>query len=416
MSLTKSTLVLSVAPILLFASFYVCAQTYLDDALGQILSKNVVPGDVSQRKNFKNNTIGISSVLADSSFSNVASQALSMLQPDKGNFSRSISDAKLFKQVSPSVVLIVTDGGLGSGSIINKDGLILTNWHVISGAKDIGVIFKPSREGTAPTKNDVRRATLIKVDEVTDLALLKVNEVPSSVVPIRLGGTSDIGVGIDVHAIGHPTGEAWTYTKGVISQFREKYEWRSSAKQHKASVVQTQTPINPGNSGGPLLVDSGAMVGVNSFKTTETEGLNFAVAIDEIKEFLARTGNRVASASPQAKQNQSTKCEPKEIYRGANQEKTGDVVGFDLHCNGKVNAELRTPNDAAKPITFVFDRNNDSKPDVIVFDFTRTGKWELSYWDNDYDGKWDMVGHHDDGSLSVSRFESYSSFVSAAKK
>ncbi len=415
MSIKNSTLVIGVASIFLLAPSYSCAQSYLDEAMGQNLSKNVMPSDASQRNYLNNNIIEVNSVLSDGALANVGSQALSKLQPDRGNFSRSINNARLFRQVSPAVVLVVTDSGFGSGVLLDKEGLIITNWHVISGAKEIGVIFKPAREGAAPTKNDVRRATLIKFDEVVDLALLKVNVMPASITPIRLGSTSDIGVGIDVHAIGHPTGEAWTYTKGVISQYRENYEWRSSSKQHKASVIQTQTPINPGNSGGPLLVDSGVMVGVNSFKANKTEGLNFAVAIDEIKRFLARSGNRLSNSPSQAPKKQDTPCEPKEIYRGSNQEKSGEILGIDLDCDGAVDAELRTPNDVKKPIIFAFDRNKDSHPDVMIFDFERKGKWELSFWDNDYDGKWDMVGHHDNGSIKASRFEPYDSFVSAGK-
>jgi S1-C subfamily serine protease len=77
-----------------------------------------------------------------------------------------------------------------------------------------------------------------------------------------------------------PTGEAWTYTTGVISQYRRAYEWQAEGDpiKHKADIIQTQTPINPGNSGGPLLGDTGNLIGVNSFKASG-EGLNFAVSV-----------------------------------------------------------------------------------------------------------------------------------------
>jgi S1-C subfamily serine protease len=77
--------------------------------------------------------------------------------------------------------------------------------------------------------------------------------------------------------IGHPTGEAWSYTTGVISQYRQNYEWQAEGNsiRHRADIIQTQTPINPGNSGGPLLSDSSNLIGVNSFKSGG-EGLNFA--------------------------------------------------------------------------------------------------------------------------------------------
>jgi S1-C subfamily serine protease len=81
-------------------------------------------------------------------------------------------------------------------------------------------------------------------------------------------------VGTKPGGIGHPNGENWTYTKGIVSSVRPDYEWLT----HRATVIQTQTPINPGNSGGPLLSDDGKIVGVNSFGDKGAEGLNFAIA------------------------------------------------------------------------------------------------------------------------------------------
>ena len=334
-----------------------------------------------------------------------ATKALAGLKADSAGFTRGLNDARLYQRVSPSVVLIVAGDSIGSGALIDRDGLVITNWHVISGAKDVAVIFKPEREGGKPSKADIRNAVVIKYDEIADLALLRVGALPAKITAIRLGNISDIGVGLDVHAIGHPTGEAWTYTKGVISQYREGYEWSSRLKKHKASVIQTQTPINPGNSGGPLLVDSGVMIGVNSFKSVGTEGQNFAVSIDDVKTFLARSGNRLAEANPP--KTTANACKVKEIFRGENADKTGTVIGYDLDCDGIVDSELRTPYDIKKPIQYVVDRNDDSRPDVIVFDTERKGQWAFSFWDNDYDGKWDLVGFHNEGTLKASRYEPF---------
>jgi hypothetical protein len=96
-----------------------------------------------------------------------------------------------------------------------------------------------------------------------------------------------------VHAIGHPAGEQWTYTQGIISQVRTDYRWKGvNDLQHFATVIQTQTPINPGNSGGPLLDDNVSVIGVNAFVMQEKQGLNFAISLGEITQFLARPGNR----------------------------------------------------------------------------------------------------------------------------
>ena len=97
-----------------------------------------------------------------------------------------------------------------------------------------------------------------------------------------------MAIGADVSAIGHPDDQAWTFTKGIISQYRIGFEWLN----HKADVIQTQTPINPGNSGGPLISEFGSLIGVNSFKESKAENLNFSVSVDEVRKFLARNGNR----------------------------------------------------------------------------------------------------------------------------
>src|SRR5262249_8817377 len=154
-------------------------------------------------------------------------------------------------------------------------------------------------------------------------------------------------VGADVHAIGHPTGEAWTYTTGVISQYRQAYEWQAKGTRHKADIIQTQTPINPGNSGGPLLSDGGTLIGVNSFKA-EGEALNFAVSIDEIKKFIARSGNRTSQNPKVSKSDRS--CSPKELSKFRNDENNSTVVAFDMFCTGKDTAELVTPDDNSQAI------------------------------------------------------------------
>ena len=208
----------------------------------------------------------------------------------------------------------LTKEGFGSGSLLDTAGNILTNWHVVKGYEYVAVVFKPTVEGKEPTRDDIKRGRVVKYDEIADLALVKVSEVPTGRTPVRLGDTSEIAVGMDVHAIGHPTGEAWTYTTGVISQYRQGYEWKAEGDpiKHKADIIQTQTPINPGNSGGPLLSDSSSLIGVNSFKAGG-EGLNFAVSVDEVKKFIARPEtelNRlrrpqrgIASASQRSYQN-----------------------------------------------------------------------------------------------------------------
>lgn len=190
---------------------------------------------------------------------------------------------EVFRKAAPATVLVVAENSSGTGSLIDDGGTILTNHHVINEARRIWVVFRP-KDGTRPTRDDARPARLIRADPVRDLALLRVE--PSGADPLPLGDMANVEVGQDVHAIGHPQGEEWSYTTGIISQVRRDYEWSDGRTRHKNTVIQTQTPINPGNSGGPLLNDKGELVGVNTFVRRDSEGINYAIAVDSVKEFL----------------------------------------------------------------------------------------------------------------------------------
>jgi len=98
-------------------------------------------------------------------------------------------------------------------------------------------------------------------------ALVEIAQIPAGRTPLQLGDKDAIAIGLDVYAIGHPDGQSWSYTKGIISQYRINYDWDCTGENllHRGNIIQTQTPINPGNSGGPLLDDGGRIVGVNSF-------------------------------------------------------------------------------------------------------------------------------------------------------
>jgi V8-like Glu-specific endopeptidase len=322
---------------------------------------------------------------------------------------RGARETQIYKMHSRAVVLVATKDGLGSGSLIDASGMVLTNWHVIKGYTTVAVIFKPIIEGKEPTKTDMRRGVVIRVDEVADLALIKVDSVPVGIAPIVLGQIADVAVGADVHAIGHPTGEAWTYTKGIVSQVRQNYEWTSEThKLHKAHVIQTQTPINPGNSGGPLITNDGKLVGVNSFKS-KGEGLNFAVAVDDVRRFLfTQGGDRIAQEAPAPNRKAASGgCEPKELYRGTNADDTMEVAGIDLDCDGKADAETRVPYDVRKPMQLVVDANKDGYPDKIIFSKDRKKRWDYSLVDTDFDKKWDLVCEHETGELEPTRCEPY---------
>ena len=322
---------------------------------------------------------------------------------------RSANDVQLYRTIAPSVVYVLTKEGLGSGSLLDTSGDILTNWHVVKGYEYVAVIFKPAVESSKPTRDDMKLARVVKYDEISDLALIKASEVPTGRSPIRLGNSGEIAVGMDVHAIGHPEGESWTYTTGIISQYREGFAWqdKEDAIKHKADIIQTQTPINPGNSGGPLLTDSGDLIGVNAFKDASAEGLNFAVSVDEVRRFLAHSGNRTVQVQTSQR---NAACKVKKLATFRNAENNATVTSFDFFCTGKDSAEYVVPDDKSQAIFLRLDRNGDGRADAIIFDLQRRGRWDLSFWDENFTGQWTLVGYHDDGTLKPTRFESYAEF------
>jgi S1-C subfamily serine protease len=330
-------------------------------------------------------------------------RALGGLQADPASATRGAAENQVYKRAARSVVLVVTDQGLGSGALISADGQILTNLHVIDGAKQIAVAFKPALDGAALGKADLRRATVLKIDEVSDLALLKIEEVPADASPIVLGDSSKLQVGDDVHAIGHPTGQTWTYTRGVVSQIRRAYEWKvDDGIAHEATVIQTQTPINPGNSGGPLLDDQARLVGVNSFSRQGTEGLNFAVSVEDVKSFLARGHDRAA-----ARQVAKT-CEWKDVGVEDWQDPKGKATLIDTDCDGEADATLLEPKSRREPDVLMRDESGHGKYDSFYFDQNRDGHPEWALYDTDNDGKLDMKAEFRNGEDEPYRWEKVS--------
>jgi putative serine protease PepD len=192
---------------------------------------------------------------------------------------RSATDVSaLYERVSPGVVSIETDGGTGSGFVIDEQGHIVTNEHVIEGAANVRVRFD---EG-APMS-----ARVVGEDPSSDLALLKVDAGDRKLTPLTLGSSKALKVGQPAIAIGSPFRLQGTLTTGVISAIG-----RSIGSQGNFSidgVVQTDAAINPGNSGGPLLDAAGRVIGVNAqiaSTSGSNDGVGFAIPVDTVKEVI----------------------------------------------------------------------------------------------------------------------------------
>jgi S1-C subfamily serine protease len=213
----------------------------------------------------------------------------------------SIDVAEIYRRSGPGVVQITStsrgkaetdafgnvvpgqpQSGLGSGFVIDKEGHIVTNFHVVDGADEIEVSF---------SNQDTVQATVIGTDPSTDLALLKVDVDAQALTPLALADSDDVQVGEPVVAIGNPFGLERTVTAGIVSALqREVRAPNSFTIDH---VIQTDAPINSGNSGGPLIDADGRVIGVNSQIETANGGggnvgIGFAVPSNTVKSVVAQ--------------------------------------------------------------------------------------------------------------------------------
>ena len=312
---------------------------------------------------------------------------------------RGVRERSLYEKAAPSVVLVMTNDGFGSGSYIGSNQII-TNWHVVRGVSEVAIIFWDREKAF--------RATVSKIDQERDLALLTVGFIPESISPLKLGNNAAVRVGDDVHAIGHPSGESWTYTKGFVSAIRPDYRWEVDGNAYSATVIQTQTPINPGSSGGPLLSDDAEILGVNTVSRSATQGLNFAVSVDDVRAFLDAPilppGFGVATPS-----DQEAPCEAKKLFAGKGKIRgnKGHLEQWDTNCDGRADFSWFFPHSKHKAHLALIDTNYDGKSDIEVQDRNRDGNWDISYHDTNYDGRSDLVGHHPDGQLAASYFDKF---------
>ncbi len=195
----------------------------------------------------------------------------------------------LYARVNPAVVNITAfirennqliGYSEGSGFVIDQDGNIVTNAHVIHGAEELEVTFSDS---------STRPAELIGEDFSSDLAVIRIENTPSGVTPLAIGDDDSLQVGQTVVAIGNPFGLEGTMTRGIISAVGRTIPALNTFSIPKA--IQTDAPINPGNSGGPLLNLSGEVIGVNAQIRTQDDsrsnsGVGFAIPSSLVKRVV----------------------------------------------------------------------------------------------------------------------------------
>ena len=211
---------------------------------------------------------------------------------DKGSAPADISE--LYKRVSPGVVFIQAgQTGTGSGFVLDKEGHIVTNDHVVEGSRQFQVVIGGDPEPIP--------ARLMGQDPSSDLAVLKVDPgaVKGGLKPLELGDSTKLEPGDQAIAIGSPFGLEGTVTTGIISSLGRTID--SPNCYPIADAVQTDAAINPGNSGGPLLDGNGRVIGVNSqirSSSNSNSGVGFAVPVSTVKFVapLIKNGGKVQRA------------------------------------------------------------------------------------------------------------------------
>src|SRR5512138_2709285 len=204
----------------------------------------------------------------------------------------------LYKNVLPGVVLITTGNSLGSGFVIDNEGHVVTNKHVVEGTNDVEISFASGFKA---------HGTVIGTDGDADVAVIKVDAPADQIRPLAMGDSSTLNVGEQVVAIGNPFGLNGTMTLGIVSGLgRTQFAHAAPGENgffSTADIIQTDAAINPGNSGGPLFNMKGEVVGINQSIRTDNvnqvtgnavnSGVGFSISINLVKRivpYLIRDG------------------------------------------------------------------------------------------------------------------------------
>ena len=318
---------------------------------------------------------------------------------------------EIFEKFANSVVYIENqkDRGTGSGFIINHKGLkIITNWHVVGTAKDVTICLR-TKDLNKVCDTDYYTGKIIKKNKEKDLAMIEVKGLPTSIKPVIYGKYKDVKIGQTAFAIGHPEGLVWTFTNGMISQKRPEHKWSYKTSRHKAKTIQIQVPINPGNSGGPLFNKDQKLIGVNTF-TSEGENLNFAIAVDDLIEFINEVEQKdIDSKYIQKKKKGNTwiqKKSDKNKKKGISQ-KYPDAKEVDLNENGVVDTWMLDEDKNGKYEKALLDLNEDGIIEMVAFDENENQNYEMVFFDTDLDGNANEAEYdeNDDGVMDFTAYD-----------
>jgi S1-C subfamily serine protease len=206
---------------------------------------------------------------------------------------RSVVNINTKATVSSGLFLLeVPSDGAGSGIVLDKQGHLLTNFHVVEGAKEIQVLLF---DGSS------HPAAIVGFDPATDVAVIKVDAPADLLQPVAFGTSNDLRVGQRVFAIGNPFGLERTLTTGIISSLNRSLPTRTG--RTIKSIIQTDAAINPGNSGGPLLDSTARLIGMNTAiasRTGQSAGVGFAIPVGTLARIVPQLIKRGRVVRPDA--------------------------------------------------------------------------------------------------------------------
>ena len=318
---------------------------------------------------------------------------------------------EIFEKFSKSVVYIENqkDRGTGSGFFINHKGLkVITNWHVVETAKNVTICLK-TEDLNKVCDTDYYTGKVIKKNKKKDLAMIEVKGLPNSIKPVIFGKYKDVKIGQTAFAIGHPEGLVWTFTNGMISQKRPEHKWSYKSSRHRAKTIQIQVPINPGNSGGPLFDKNQKLIGVNTF-TSEGENLNFAIAVDDLIEFINEVEQKdIDSPYIKKKKKGNTWIQKKsdKNKKSGISLKYPDAKEVDLNENGIIDAWLLDEDKNNKYEKALIDLNEDGIIEMVAFDENENDNYEVVFFDTDLDGNANEAEYdeNDDGKMDIIAYD-----------
>lgn len=326
-----------------------------------------------------------------------------------------------------NAVAVFTEGSIGAGVLLNSKsskalglddlkpnyaGFIVTNFHVVELEADYAVAFAPAR-GSNLDDSPITKPDILGVLPGKDLALLGVYEIPSYIKGAEIAEFETLRVGADVEAIGHPSNELWSYTRGYISQIRKDYEWKyGDGIELKATLIQTQTPINPGNSGGPLYTRDGRVAGINAFGDQDAQGLNFAISASEFPSLVSTVEeSELYRAVALLWNREDIRDTANAIGLGYGADLVRDngteILSFSSQDNGVIDLYAVFESGTDKPF-FIANSGSGNDVDIAFFlDHNNPNAIFAAYFDSDGDGEYEYQGWDFNGDFIIDHLVQY---------